>query len=424
MPPLAPVLSPSGDSLVNTPSHIAIYRLAAGRAIALTGFEAGWIALMVTVYAKTHSTVWMSGALFVAIGTSGIATPIAGALGDRYDRRRVMIASELAAAACAAAMALTDQPGPLIALAALVGLAEAPFLPASNAAVPNLVSDERLEWANSTLAVGRNLGQLVGPLVGGLVTAAIGTSAVFLLGAAGFLVSAALVWSVSGKFSADAGAHPHDDDSGGELRAGFVFVWRSPVLRGITAAWMVLLFLLGPVLVAELPLAHEFGQGAGGYGVIVACWGGGAIAGSFIGRITTRRSEARTMIWGCALIGAGFATVAGAPVFAVAMAGMLVAGVSEGAVGVAEQTIIQRCTPDSVRSRVNAAGEALAMGAFALSFPAAGFVIDLLGVRGAYLMAAVGCVLAAGILVPAMRRAPAAESVAGETPDPAHAGVR
>jgi len=106
--------------------------------------------------------------------------------------------------------------------------------------------------------------------------------------------------------------------------------------------------------------------------------------------------------------------------FAVAMAGMLLAGVSEGAVGVAEQTIIQRCTPDSVRSRVNAAGEAVALGAFALSFPAAGFLIDLLGVRGAYAMAAIGCVLAALILVPAMRAAPAAEPTAREA-EPARA---
>ena len=211
-----------------TPSHIAIYRLAAGRAIAVTGFEAGWIALMVTVYATTHSTVWMSAALFVAIGTSGIATPIAGALGDRYDRRRVMIISELAAAACATAMAFTDRPGPLVALAALVGLAEAPFLPASNAAVPNLVADDRLEWANSTLAVGRNVGQMVGPLIGGLLTALIAPSAVFAVGAVGFLISAALVWSVSGRFHAEPAAQR--EEHGGELRAGFVFVWHSPVL--------------------------------------------------------------------------------------------------------------------------------------------------------------------------------------------------
>ena len=54
-----------------------------GRAIAVTGFEAGWIALMVAVYARTHSTVWMSAALFVVIATSGLVAPVAGALGDR-----------------------------------------------------------------------------------------------------------------------------------------------------------------------------------------------------------------------------------------------------------------------------------------------------------------------------------------------------
>ena len=51
------------------------------------------------------------------------------------------------------------------------------------------------------------------------------------------------------------------------------------MLRLITLAWIVLLFLLGPVLVAELPLAHSFGAGAVGYGILAACWGGGAIGG-------------------------------------------------------------------------------------------------------------------------------------------------
>jgi MFS family permease len=386
---------------VTTAPTPAIRRLAASRAISTTGYEAGWIALMVAVFARTHSTVWMSAALFAAIATSSLAAPVAGALGDRYDRRRVMIASELGAAVFAAAMVVADAPALLVALAALVGLAEAPFMPASSAAVPNLVPDDRLEWANSTLAVGRNMGALLGPLCGGALAAAIGSRAVFGVSAAGFLVAAALVASVSGRFNAER----HERDTDRDLRAGFVFVWRSPVLRGITLAWMVLLFLLGPVLVAELPLAHEFGKGAAGYGMIAACWGGGAIAGSFLGRVTARRWESRTMIWGCLLIGAGFALVAGAPAFAVALGGMILAGLSDGAVTVAEQTIVQRCTPDQVRSRVNAAGEAAAMGAFALSFPAAGLLIDLLGVRGAYAMAALGCVLAAAIMVPTMRAA-------------------
>src|SRR5207244_4172332 len=95
----------SESRFVPTPPRTAIRRLAAARVISVTGSEAAWIGLMVAIYAATHSTVWMSAALFVTIGASGISTPLLGALGDRFDRRRVMIGSELAAAAVAAAMA-------------------------------------------------------------------------------------------------------------------------------------------------------------------------------------------------------------------------------------------------------------------------------------------------------------------------------
>ena len=96
-----------------------------------------------------------------------------------------------------------------------------------------------------------------------------------------------------------------------------------------------------------------------------------------------------TMIGGCAVIGAGFAVVAFAPAFGFALAGMATAGLAEGAVTVSEQGILQRRTPDAVRSRATAATEAAILAAFALSFPAAGFMINLLGVRGVYLLAGV-----------------------------------
>ena len=82
---------------------------------------------------------------------------------------------------------------------------------------------------------------------------------------------------------------------------------------------------------------------------------------------------------------------------------MATAGLAEGSVTVSEQGILQRRTPDAVRSRATAATEAAIMAAFAFSFPAAGFMINLLGVRGVYLMAAFGCAVSALILIPAMR---------------------
>jgi MFS family permease len=384
-----------------TPPRIAIRRLAAARVISVTGSEAVWIALMVAIYASTHSTVWMSAALFVTIGASGIATPLLGSLGDHHDRRRVMIASELCAAAVAGVtVAFTHRPLALVALALAGAIAQSPFFSASTAAVPNLVEPADVAWANSTISIGRNAGALLGPMLGGVVAGLLAPSVVFAASAACFAGSAVTIASVSGTF-ADPDRTGADEHSG--LRAGFRFILADPVLRRITLAWIVLLFLLGPVLVAELPLARSFGAGPVGYGILVACWGGGAIGGSFVGRRLAVTRERATMIGGCAVIGAGFAAVAGAPVFAVALAGMATAGLAEGAVTVCEQGILQRRTPDAVRSRATAAAEAAALAAFALSFPAAGFMINLLGVRGVYLLAAFGCAVSALILIAAMR---------------------
>jgi MFS family permease len=384
-----------------TPPRIAIRRLAAARVISVTGSEAAWIALMVAVYADTHSTVWMSAALFAAIGTSGIATPLAGALGDRLDRRRVMIGSELATAAVAGAtIAFTHDAYVLVALTLAAAVAQSPFYSASTAAVPNLVPPADLAWANSTVTIGQNTGALLGPLVGGAICAVAAPSAAFAASAACLLCSGATVASVRGRFADPdrAGAGEHAG-----VRAGARLVLADPVLRLVTLAWVVLLLMLGPVLVAELPLAHSFGAGSAGYGVLVACWGGGGIAGSFLGRRLARARERGTMIAGCALMGAGFATVAAAPALGVAFAGMLVAGTAEGAVSVIEQGILQRRTPDAVRSRAAAAIEAAALGAFALSFPAAGPLIGVVGVHGVYVVAAAGCAGSAFVLVPAMR---------------------
>ena len=398
---------------VSTPPRTAIRRLAAGRAISFTGSEATWIALMVAIYAATHSTVWMSGTLFLTIGASGVCTPLAGALGDRYDRRTVMVLSDLAAASVAAAMALAHAPGLLVALAFAGAVAQSPFFSASTAAIPNLVETRDVAWANSMIALGRSTGSLVGPVLGGVVAGLVSPSAVFLLNALCFAGSAALAWSVHGRFADPRRA---DEAEHRGLRAGVTFLMGEPVLRLMLAAWVVLLVLLGPVLVAELPLAHSFGVGSTGYGLLVACWGAGGIGGAVLARRLVRRHERGTMIGGTVVIGAGFGTVAVAPVFPLALAGMLAAGFAEGAVSVAEQGILQRRTPDAVRSRATAVTEAAMLAAFALSFPPAGFLIELIGVRGVYAMGAVGGLLAGVVLVPAMRRLgqPAAELEAAD----------
>jgi MFS family permease len=157
-----------------TPPRTAVRRFALARAISVTGSAAAYTALMFEIYDKTGSAGWLAASLLVTEGLTGVVAPLTSILGDRFNRRKVMILSDLAAAVCFAGMAFASVPGPLVFVALLSAFAEAPFWPASGAAIPNLVPEDQVSWANSLIAVGRNLGIMLGPAIGGLLLAAAG----------------------------------------------------------------------------------------------------------------------------------------------------------------------------------------------------------------------------------------------------------
>ncbi|HKG09231.1 MAG TPA: MFS transporter, partial [Gaiellaceae bacterium] len=140
-------------------------RLALGRLISLTGGSAAYIALIAAVYDQTGSAAWVSAALFAGVVGTVLAAPFAGWLGDHYDRRTVMVAADLAAAAVSTAMALTGEPAALVGLLAISAVAQSPFEPASAAAIPNLVAPSDVARANSLVAATGSAGYLVGPLL-------------------------------------------------------------------------------------------------------------------------------------------------------------------------------------------------------------------------------------------------------------------
>lgn len=87
-----------------------------------------------------------------------------------------------------------------IALGALAALLHSPFGPASRAAVPNLAGEADLTWANGTLAAASNVGQLAGPALGGVLYAFSGAGVAFAANAVSFVVSAAFIAAVRGRF--------------------------------------------------------------------------------------------------------------------------------------------------------------------------------------------------------------------------------
>jgi MFS family permease len=207
-----------------------VRRLAFGRLISVTGGAAAFTALNFLVWDRTHSPWMQSLSLLLTFGVAGLLGPFAGALGDRFDRRRVMIASEAVSAVFFAAMALVDAPLGLILLAFGSAIAELPFFSASRAAIPNLVErEEDISWANSLITLGVHSGIALGPVIGGVLLAAAGATWVFAINAATFVVSLLITLTVRGRFQETRGPEEHEEHQG--LAAGLVYLWHEPVLR-------------------------------------------------------------------------------------------------------------------------------------------------------------------------------------------------
>jgi MFS family permease len=379
-----------------------VRRLAIGRLISVTGGAAAYTALMFTVWNDTHSAAWQSVALLLTFGVVGILSPLTGHLGDRFDRRKVMMISESIAAAVFFTMAFIDAPKPLIVLAFVSAMAESPFWSASAAAIPNLVErEEDIAWANSLLGLGRNAGIMIGPVIGGVLLTTLGAPWVFAINGATFVVSVLLTMSVKADYSREHTAAEEEAHQG--ITAGLRFIWHDRPLRAMVIAWTVFLLGAGMGMVADAPLAEHFGAGSAGFGLLIACWGLGSVVGSLLGRKLTERSEPVWLVLGAAGIAVAGLGIAFAPSFAFVLGALLLMGTSDGISIVAEQGIMMRRSPDAVRSRVMAGFDALLSLGIAVAYVFAGPVLEALGPKGVYGVGGVSAAIAAVLLLPVLR---------------------
>jgi MFS family permease len=392
-------------SLYPTAARSKIRRLATGRLISVTGGAAAYTALNYTVWSKTHSPGMQALSLLLTFGVAGILGPFGGALGDRFDRRWLMIVCESVSAVFFTAMAFTHTPGVLILLAFGSALADIPFFTASRAAIPNLVEDEdQVSWANSLVTMGVHTGIAVGPLIGGVLVATVGASWVFLLNALTFLVSVLLTVTVRGAYQESVGDEELDEHKG--LAAGLAFLWRDRVMRRMTFAWFVFVLGMGMSMVADAALAEHFGAGSIGFAALIACWGTGSVLGSWLGRFLKPATEPVWLVLGSFGIALAAFGVGVAPAFAMVLVSLLAMGTSDGLTMVAETGIVQRRTPDVVRSRVMAAFEAVVSFGLAVAYLAAAPVLRAIGPQRTYALGGVAALAAAFLLVPmlALRR--------------------
>jgi MFS family permease len=374
------------------PQRSAVRRLALGKALSGTGSGVAGVALSYLVYERTDSALWLAGTLFFTFGVVGFLTPLAGKIADRHDRRRVMIASDLLSLATWGLLVFVREPFAIAAVGFVASVVALPMGLAASAAVPNLVDDEDLPWANGLLSAAGSVARLAGPALGGGLYALGGAGLAFAVNAASFAVSAALVVSIrDASFSA---SDTHEDEPTGSLE-GFRVIRRDPVLLWITVAWTGMWLAMNIAFVADPPLARGFGVGPLGFGLIDTAFGAGALLGSLVAARLIGSSERAWLILGMLGVAAGWATIALTPWFALVLVGSFVAAGLDAVGTVAGYGMVQRRTADAVRGRVFAAQVTAGLSANMLGFLIVGPLVQALGAQAVYGLGAILSVAAA-----------------------------
>jgi MFS family permease len=341
------------------------------------------VALLGLVLDLTGSALNAGMILAASILPQFLLAPIAGSFADRFDRRRLMVVTDLVRMVLALGMLLVRTPETVwIGLFCLAGMSalSAFFQPASGASLPNLVAPEDLAAANTLTSASWGTMLAVGAALGGLVAGTLGREAAFLIDAASFLVSALLVVRIRADFSQRRTPEQVAAKTGHSIREGFAYARSNSFVLALLASKCG--FGVGVGVVALLPIfaTDVFRAGDEGIGIMFAARGVGALLGPFLAIRYVRDSERRLLIALAAsigLYGLCYLVLAAAPNLAVAAAIAVVAHLGGGAQWVLSSYGLQRIVPDFVRGRILALDLGLVSLTIALSSLAAGRLADL-----------------------------------------------
>jgi MFS family permease len=364
-----------------------VRRLASASFASVIGTQAANIGLIALVFQRTHSGSWIAATMVANYAMRVVAAPWAGAISDRFDRRRVMISSNLAAATVFVGLAFARSPEMIVGLAALASAVQAPFPSASSALIGSLVPANDRGWANSMRAAAGSAGMLLGGLAGGALVAASGAAASFLINAASFLVSALVIASVRGVFRVDQIMVGHDRANLG-LWAGVRVLRATPALMICAATMALTLLSVGMANVAEYPLVVGVGGTSAAYGVIVAAWAAGQFVGARIARrIETPVGEKRALGFGVLGTGLCVGSIGLFPSVVSMVVLFAISGVAWSAANVAATGVLQRWPPDAVRGRVFSTYTALQQTALGVSLCLGGTLLAGVNPRVVFILA-------------------------------------
>ena len=346
-------------------------------------------------YADPGDSARALGMLMIAFALPQLFFGIfAGTLVDRWDRKWVMVASDLIRAMIVPAFLFIQGPNDLT-LAFLIAFMASTFsvffYPARTALLPSLVSETELMTANGWMQLGNTIARLAGPALAGFAVGFWGTNVAFVVDSLSFVLSALLVMSILGVETRARADKEEGSSAWMDLKEGINYAIKSRLLQGVTLGIGIAMLGIGAINVLFIPfLRHEFQASAETLGGLETLQGGGMLRGGFlIGVLGKRLKPLLVAVLAMAVLGIGAGMFSIAPSLTVIMLLMPVAGITLPPINASLQTMIQRGVPRRILGRAGSVMDVAISVTNLLSMGAAGWLGDLIGLRQAFFISGV-----------------------------------
>jgi MFS family permease len=352
-----------------------------------------------------------AGPLYVALTQTASTLPFfvlalpAGSIGDIVDRRTLILYTEAWMVGIAIVLAgLTTSghmsPWLLLGLTFALSAGDAIESPTWRAILPELVGKEDLAPASALNGIEFNFARAVGPALAGVLIATAGIGAAFVVNVVSFI---GVIWVIARwKPSARKRTTPPETVAGA-TRAAIRYVRFSPVLRALMFRTGVVMFF-GSGLLALLPtVAERMSNSAVGYGLLLGCFGTGAVIGALVmQRARARWSNEAVASCGIAVFGAATVVTGAVHVLGALAVIMLVAGAAWIVFISLMSALVQSLTPDWARARVLAVNLLVFQGGMAAGSVAWGALATRESIQIALIWAGIGTLAttALGLVAP------------------------
>jgi len=318
-------------------------------------------------------------------GPQILLLPFTGAAADRFDRRKLLFATQAAMGALALGLGILTITGivqlwHVYGFAFLLGCVSAFDAPARHTFVSDLVDEGDVSNAVALNSTSFNAARMIGPAIAGVLIAAVGSGWVFLINAASFV-------AVLGSLSALRVREFHTKHYAAKQEAGFAEALRYVAKRPDLKAILLMLFLIGtfglnfPIFISTMAVS-VFHKGAGEYGLLTSVMAVGSVVGALL---AARRERPRLsmLLVGAAIFGFGLTLAGMLPGYALFALTLVVVGVAAQTFTTSANGMVQLTTDPRLRGRVMAIYLAIALGGTPIGAPIVGWVADTFGPRWA-----------------------------------------